>query len=126
MPSTTIGRAIVLHKGAYNAATVYAVLDEVLYTDGCTYRRKWGTTAPAGSVPTNTAYWDKVADRGAVGATGAQGIQGATGATGAVGAQGIQGAVGATGATGATGAQGAGFNGVFSLDASGNLVVTTP
>ncbi|WP_287602747.1 hypothetical protein [Thiothrix sp.] len=105
MASTPIGRVVVLHKGAYVSTTVYEPLDEVLYTDGCTYRRKWATTAPAGTLPTNITHWDKVADRGAQGATGATGAQGATGATGA---------------------QGAAFAGTFSLDASGNLIVTTP
>jgi hypothetical protein len=53
--------------------------------------------------PTQTGFWQLIAQVGAVGAQGTQGIQGIQGPAGAAGAQGPQGAAGTTGNTGATG-----------------------
>ena len=59
--------------GAYNAATDYAVGDQVDY-NGSSYIMY--NNAAAGTVPTNTSYWGLIASKGDTGATGAQGIQG--------------------------------------------------
>ena len=84
-------------KGAYDSSTDYAVGDSVDY-NGSSYVMY--NNAPAGTLPTNTTYWQVLADKGDTGATGA------TGATGPQGPQGDKGDIGATGPTGPTGPQG--------------------
>lgn len=54
-------------KGAYNAATDYAVGDQVDY-NGSSYIMY--ADAAAGTVPTNTSYWGLVASKGDTGGTG--------------------------------------------------------
>ncbi len=63
-------------KGAYNAATDYAVGDSVDYL-GSSYVMH--TNAVAGIVPTNTTYWQILAEKGDTGSTGATGATGAAG-----------------------------------------------
>jgi len=55
-------------KGAYNAGTDYSVGDSVDY-NGSSY--VMFNDAAAGTVPTNTTYWQVLADKGDTGATGA-------------------------------------------------------
>jgi hypothetical protein len=58
--SAIAGRVLQIHKGAYDAATAYSPLDEVLY-QGSTYVCKQNST---GNLPTNTTYWQLVAQKG--------------------------------------------------------------
>jgi hypothetical protein len=51
-----VGDSLV-HKGDYNASTVYAIRNMVYY-NGCTYMCILATTA--GIAPTNTTYWRKI------------------------------------------------------------------
>ena len=60
-----------LYRGTYNSSTIYYKGDEVSYNDGsqtCTYRYT-GQTASSGNIPTNTTYWNIIAQ-------GKQGISG--------------------------------------------------
>lgn len=68
-----------VNKGAYDAATNYAVGEAVSY-NGSSYVMY--VDAPAGTVPTNTTYWQLLASKGDTGATGPTGPQGATGPAG--------------------------------------------
>jgi hypothetical protein len=88
--------------GAYNPLTNYAVDDAVEFS-GSAYVC---TAANIGNDPTDIAFWDLLASKGATGAAGAQGIQGIQGDPGLQGIQGIQGIKGDTGNTGDTGAKG--------------------
>jgi len=98
------GPAGITWRGAWSAATAYAVNDGVTY-GGSSYRRKVaGTTA--GSPDTDTTNWELLAQSGATGATGPAGPTGPTGATGVQGPPGATGATGPTGPTGATGTRG--------------------
>ena len=130
MTQVNLGRIAIIPQGTWIAGT-YKALDLVRY-NGKSYIAKATTTA----TPTNTTYWDLVAQDGADGATGATGATGNTGATGATGAQGeqgiqgIQGIKGDKGDTGATGAAGADGTGtVNSITAgtglSGGTITTT-
>lgn len=67
--------------GAYDGGTTYNTGDVVEY-NGSSYIAKQGTT---GNLPTDTTYWQLLAEKGD---TGASGDTGATGATGAAGADG--------------------------------------
>lgn len=80
-----------VNKGAYNAATDYAVGDAVSY-NGSSYVMYFD--GPAGTTPTNTTYWQILAEKGDTGAAGATGPQGPTGATGATGPTGPAGPTG--------------------------------
>jgi hypothetical protein len=101
-------------RGAYNAGTAYTTGQSVSYTDGCSYVAIQNTT---GNAPTNTTYWQKLADKGADGTQGAQGETGAQGAQGIQGIQGIQGPAGADGAQGIQGEDGpAGADGANSIN----------
>ena len=84
-------------KGAYNAGTDYAVGDSVDY-NGSSYVMH--TDAGAGTLPTNTTYWQVLANKGDTGATGA------TGPTGPTGPQGVAGSNGANGTNGTNGTDG--------------------
>ncbi len=96
-------------RGVWYSVFAYRVADVVAYL-GSSYVAK--ATPPVGDKPTDTAYWNVVATKGAIGVQGlpgvpgAQGVQGAVGAVGATGAQGVQGIVGTVGATGPQGVQG--------------------
>lgn len=63
-------------KGAYSAATNYAVGDSVDY-NGSSY--VMFNDAPANTAPTDTTYWQVLANKGDAGATGATGATGAQG-----------------------------------------------
>lgn len=81
--SPTIITGGLVPRGAYDNGTNYAVGDSVDY-NGSSY--VMFSDAGAGTLPTNTTYWQVVANKGATGATGATGSTGATGAAGANGA----------------------------------------
>jgi len=61
---------VINYKGAYAAGTDYAVGDSVDY-QGTSY--VMFNDAAAGTVPTNTTYWQVLAEKGEVGDTGAAG-----------------------------------------------------
>ena len=61
--------------GAYDNAHAYITGDSVYYTDGCSYVARQAST---GNLPTNTAYWQKLSDKGATGAVGVAGADGIT------------------------------------------------
>lgn len=63
-------------RGAYDNATDYAVGDSVDY-QGSSYVMY--TNAAAGNLPTDTDYWQVVANKGNTGATGSTGATGAQG-----------------------------------------------
>lgn len=63
-------------RGPWDDEVVYAIGDSVDY-NGSSYVLY--ADAPAGTLPTNIAYWQVVAEKGE---QGIQGIQGETGATG--------------------------------------------
>lgn len=60
-------------KGAYNALTNYTVGDSVDY-NGSSYVQY--VDAPAGTLPTDTTYWQVLANKGNTGTTGATGATG--------------------------------------------------
>ena len=53
---TDIGRAGIVMKGDYNSASTYETLDAVSYQNGLYIAKQ---NVPAGTVPTNTTYWQK-------------------------------------------------------------------
>lgn len=126
-----LGRVRLVHKGAYSASTVYEFFDCVTY-NGSSYLCTAAAGSPAGTLPTVTATWALLAqkgDTGAKGATGAAGQQGLKGDKGDTGATGPQGTAGAKGATGAQGAKGdKGDTGAsvtaVAINANGHLMVT--
>lgn len=67
--SASAGRVLLIHKGDYSSETTYNPMDEVLY-EGSTYVCKQTST---GNLPTNTTYWQLMAQKGADGSAG-QGI----------------------------------------------------
>lgn len=72
-------------RGAYDNSTDYAVGDSVDYS-GSSY--VMFSDAGAGTLPTNTTYWQVLANKGATGATGATGSTGSQGPQGDPGADG--------------------------------------
>jgi hypothetical protein len=72
-------------RGAYNAGTDYAVGDSVDY-NGSSY--VMFNDAGAGTLPTNTTYWQVLANKGATGSTGATGATGSAGSNGTNGTNG--------------------------------------
>lgn len=109
-------------QGNWSSETTYSVYDVVAF-NGHAYIAVQNTTGL--DDPTDTAYWNLFAEKGADGpagpqgpagvhgADGTQGIQGPAGLTGADGPQGFQGPagpIGATGPQGTTGAAGTSFN----------------
>ena len=99
MTQVNLGRIAIIPQGTWIAGT-YKALDLVRY-NGKSYIAKATTTA----TPTNTTYWDLVAQDGADGATGATGATGNTGATGAAGADGtgtVNSIIAGTGLSGGT------------------------
>jgi len=103
MGTINIGKVRLSFEGAFSSSTAYAIHETVFYS-GESYACIVATTA--GTLPTNTTHWAKLASKGTDGADGADGSDGATGPAGATGAQGPQGVQGAQGATGPQGAQG--------------------
>lgn len=76
-----LGRVRLVHRGAYNASTVYEFFDCVTY-NGSSYLCTAAAGSPAGTLPTVTATWALLAQKGDTGAKGT---------TGAVGQQGVKG-----------------------------------
>ena len=76
-----LGRVRLVHRGAYNASTVYEFFDCVTY-NGSSYLCTAAAGSPAGTLPTVTATWALLAQKGDTGAKGT---------TGAVGQQGLRG-----------------------------------
>jgi len=58
-------------KGTWASGTNYIIGDIVFYsTNGCSYICKSSHTSSSSIVPTNTTYWDKIADKGEKGDRG--------------------------------------------------------
>lgn len=114
-----LGRVRLVHRGAYSASTVYEFFDCVTY-NGSSYLCTAAAGSPAGTLPTVTATWALLAQKGD---TGAKGDKGDTGATGPAGTAGTKGATGATGPQGPKGDTGAGVTAV-AINANGHLMVT--
>lgn len=89
MAEKNLGKVAVTTGGVYSSTTTYDKLTIVSY-NGSSYISK--SAVPTGTPPTNTTYWQMVAEKGA---TGAQGPAGPAGATGPAGAQGNSGFTGA-------------------------------
>ena len=70
-----LGKVAYLSKGAYSSSTQYEKNDVVTY-EGSSYV---SLQATQGNTPTNTTYWQLIAEKGAKGDTGATGQTGATG-----------------------------------------------
>ncbi len=68
----------VTFRGAYDPSTNYDVADSVSY-NGSSYAMH--TDGPAGTLPTDTDYWQVLAAKGATGAAGANGSNGTDGTT---------------------------------------------
>jgi hypothetical protein len=95
-------------EGAYNGATAYVPNDVVLY-NGSSYICTQNST---GNLPTNGAFWNLMAEKGATGDTGPAGNDGAPGADGS------------DGSDGATGPAGVGFTNVKKGNETGADSVT--
>jgi hypothetical protein len=90
--------------GAWDAGPAYRIGDAVSF-GGSSYV---GVVAGnSNHLPTDTAFWALLAERGATGPTGPTGAPGSAGATGATGSAGPTGAQGIAGPTGAAGLAGA-------------------
>lgn len=107
MAKQILGRVSIILKGEYNSTTNYQKLDIVSY-NGSSYACLQDCV---GVLPTDTNYWQLVAEKGEQGLQGEkgeqgerglQGEQGIQGITGEKGEQGIQGERGLQGETGAT------------------------
>lgn len=70
-----LGKVAYLSKGAYSSSTQYEKNDVVTY-EGSSYVSLQSTQ---GNTPTNTTYWQLIAEKGTKGDTGATGQTGATG-----------------------------------------------
>lgn len=74
MAKQILGRVSIVFKGEYNSTTNYEKLDIVSY-NGSSYDCLKDCV---GVIPTDTTYWQLVAQKGEQGEQGIQGIQGAT------------------------------------------------
>ena len=74
MAKQILGRVSIVFKGEYNSTTNYEKLDIVFY-NGSSYACLKDCV---GIIPTDTTYWQLVAQKGEQGIQGIQGIQGAT------------------------------------------------
>lgn len=70
-----LGKVAYLSKGAYSSSTQYEKNDVVTY-EGSSYVSLQSTR---GNAPTNTTYWQLLANKGETGAKGDKGDTGATG-----------------------------------------------
>jgi len=70
-----LGKVAYLSKGAYSSSTQYEKNDVVTY-EGSSYVSLQNTK---GNAPTNTTYWQLIAEKGTKGDTGATGQTGPTG-----------------------------------------------
>lgn len=88
-----LGKVSITAEGAYNPSRSYDKLVCVFYNGVSWLSRK---AVPAGVAPTeeNSAYWQKMSDRGAQGVQGIQGEAGPQGPQGEVGPVGPQGPAG--------------------------------
>lgn len=77
--SQDLGKVSVTPKGAWDADTVYAILDIVTNGGGSYLAIQ---AVPAGTSLLNTAYWMLIAEKGSKGDTGAAGAKGDKGDTG--------------------------------------------
>lgn len=68
-------------RGAYNNATDYSVGDYVSY-NGSSYVMY--VDGPAGTLPTDTTYWQVISNKGSTGATGPTGSTGTAGSPGVI------------------------------------------
>ena len=73
-----LGKVTITPKGAYDGSTTYYRLDTVTY-NGSSYMAKDTTI---GNLPTNTTYWELLAQKGDTGDTGSRGPQGEHGEPG--------------------------------------------
>ena len=64
-----LGRVRLVHRGAYSASTVYEFFDCVTY-NGSSYLCTAAAGSPAGTLPTVTATWALLAQKGDTGAKG--------------------------------------------------------
>ena len=99
MAKQILGRVSIVFKGEYNSTTNYEKLDIVSY-NGSSYACLKDCV---GIIPTDTTYWQLVAQKGE---KGEQGIQGEQGEQGIQGIQGIQGVAGQDGKDGQNGQDG--------------------
>ena len=81
MATLNIGRVRLLCKGDYSPEATYDFFDWVTY-DGSSYVVIAPTGSPAGTLPTDTNYWNLLADKGDKGDIGETGPQGPKGDTG--------------------------------------------
>ena len=102
MAKQILGRVSVLFKGEYEPTTNYEKLDIVSY-NGSSYAC---LKESVGVLPTDTNYWQLVAEKGEQGIQGIQGIQGERGLQGEQGIQGVAGENGKDGVDGKDGANG--------------------
>ena len=77
MAKQILGRVSIIFKGEYNSTTNYEKLDIVSY-NGSSYACLKDCV---GVIPTDTTYWQLVAESGQQGIQGIQGIQGVQGIT---------------------------------------------
>lgn len=91
MAEKNLGKVAVTTGGAYSSSSSYEKLTIVSY-NGNSYISK--SAVPVGIAPTNTTYWQLVAEKGAAGAKGETGETGAKGAKGDKGDQGNSGYTG--------------------------------
>lgn len=70
MATQILGKVGMLLKGAYDSTVTYQKLDVVTY-QGSSYSAKLTTL---GNVPTNTTYWQEIAQKGTDGATPQKGV----------------------------------------------------
>lgn len=110
--------------GAWAASKAYVndtnYIDIVTY-NGNTYGCIKSHTSSTSITPTNTTYWQLLAQKGD---TGAKGATGATGATGPAGPKGVAGPTGPQGKTGATGPQGNPGPTTFKVDTTTQNAIT--
>lgn len=99
MAKQILGRVSIILKGEYNSTTNYEKLDIVSY-NGSSYAC---LKESVGVLPTDTNYWQLVAEKGEQGIQGIQGVQGERGLQGEQGIQGIQGENGKDGLDGQDG-----------------------
>lgn len=95
MASINLGKVGITPGGAWSGATTnYEYLDTVTYSGSSYMVILQSGLVPAGTLPTNEAYWQKLAAKGDQGIQGIQGIQGVKGDQGDQGIQGQQGVKG--------------------------------
>lgn len=92
MAEKNLGKVAVTTGGAYSSSSPYEKLTIVTY-EGGSYISK--SAVQAGVPPTNTTYWQVIAEKGAAGPQGPAGAQGKDGVQGPAGAQGNSGYTGA-------------------------------